>query len=392
MTRRKVFYVFLSAVILSLIAIFVIEIIKAPYDIMVPAKVDWRESSATLNGPVISLAQNSTKKNVIYAVTQNAFYISDNFGVSFRKVFTVRSKDRRDMPDLIFHRVDFAPAFRIVYFALCEQNKDTLFAYNCSDKSVKKVFEANFPITDIENGPNSRSVIFTTYGEGIYRIGDFNHIKAKQIVKFKDISRFYFTSVACLQDGRIVAGFVGNPKDAPLPLVISNKNGYFDWEYIYAKITDADNILFNVNSVYCVRPAQDGIYISTSSSSAPILFTRNGTDFSVVERIRKIFFPQTGIRYIQPANKYEGIFFTEDFVDDSKGYSNILSNGVCFIRPEGKSPVVRISPPNENKEDSSTKGITAFLVLPSKNTIITVKGNKLYYAHFTKELLLSGGI
>ncbi len=392
MTKRKILLVSLFAVIILLFIFFIAEIVKAPYNVEIRANINWNKSSINTDKPVISLAQNSKDKNIVYAVTQNAFYVSDDSGNSFEKVFSVSPNVWKNMPDILFYRVNFSPLSDTVYFALRGKEEDSVFSYDCKNKTVKKVFETKFPVTDIENGPNNGSVLFATYGGGIYRVGNSDRVKAGQIVKFKDISRFYFTSVACLQDGRMIAGFDGNPKNAPLPLVISNKNGNFDWEYIYAKITDADNILFNVNSVYCIRPAEDGIYISTSSSSAPLLFTNDGTNFSVVKRIRKVFFPQSGIRYIQPVEKYEGIFFSEDFVDDSKGYPNISSNGVCFIRPDGKSPVVCLGPSNENKEDFSPKGITTFLVLSSKNIIIAAKGNKVYYAHFTKEFLLSGGV
>ncbi len=89
------------------------------------------------------------------------------------------------MPDVIFHRVNFSPLSGTMYFALRGKEEDSVFSYDCKNKTVKKVFETKSPVTDIENGPNNGSVLFATYGGGTYEMSESF---VRQIVKFKDIS------------------------------------------------------------------------------------------------------------------------------------------------------------------------------------------------------------
>lgn len=371
--------------------------VKTPCNFEVPAQMRWHESSVSTTSPIISMSSNVNSENIIYAVSLDGFFISKDAGLSFKKVFSTNCNSKSIKPYALFlHRIAFVPSSNTVVFTLKSGNKDQVFSYNCLNQKIRKIFEVNSVVTDIENKPQSDTVFVSTYAEGIYM---YSKNSFRQVVKSNDI--FHFTSIGFLPNGGIVAGLDGNPGRSILPIVECDKDGNFDCDVAHNTNISRNEVPINIRSAYCVRTVKNGIYISTSSEFAPVLFTADGKNFSIVKRIKKIMDSVYGIRYIQPVPEYNGFFFTtdsQDYFSDKNYPKDVRSLSICFIRPYAKSAIVCLSP-FLSKLDTNINlnvkyknlNIDSFIFVPSLNgRIIISVGDKIYTAVIGKETLISG--
>ncbi len=398
MARKNLLLLFLSIFVIALFTLFIFMAVKTPCNFEVPAHLRWHESSVNTSSPIISMSLDVNSKNIIYAVSLDNFFVSKDAGLSFRKVFSTSSNSNSIKPHTLFlHRIAFVPSSDTVVFTLRSGNKDQVFSYNCLNQKIRKIFEVNSVITDIENNPQSDVVFISTYTGDIYMYGKNVF---RQVVKSKG---FHFTSIGFLPNGVIVAGLDGNPGMCILPIVKCDKDRNFNCDVVYNTNISRDEVPINIRSVYCIRTVKNGIYISTSSERVPVLFTADGKTFSIVKRIKKVTDSVYGIRCIQPVPEYNGFFFTADSQDyfSNKNYlKDVRSLSICFIRPYAKSAIVCLNP-FLSKLDINVNlnikyenlNIDSFVFIPSLNgngRIIISAGDKIYTAIIKKETLISG--
>ena len=371
--KRLAFFI---AVLLALVLIFAFLVVTSPMNVMIHPQIKWEKASIKTNGNIVSFASSTSNGKMICAVSGNAFFVSRNGGENFSEVFSVRKKTDVKLPDVGLKRVTFVEAENKVVFALENGEEDNIYSFNCQNDRVNKIFSTSSPVTCIKAIPGREEVLIATYGNGIYRISKNSTVV--QLVRFNDISYFHFTSIDVLPSGRLIAGFeCTRLQNTALPVIISNKNGVFETG-MYNNVRVKSKKGLSLDSVSCVccidTYGSRGVYVSTNSDTMPLLFTKDGVNFTLCDRAITIARLINGVHCVQVTEK--SIFITNEvFLKDASGKIQLKTVGISSIPFNKRVGGVYFSLP-KSAEDC----IYAFLAGTESNRLFISTGKSIYYA------------